>query len=72
MAHAPRFCPQRQHLLEQFVIAAQEQIDLQNAQLNAFIHGEGFPLEPEIADARERRDQTKYAVLAHEELHGCS
>ena len=72
MAAAPQFCTQRQQLLEQFVIAVQEQIDLQNARLKAFIHGEGFPFEREIADARKRRDQAKYAVLAHEESHGCS
>ena len=71
MAPAPQFCPERQRLLEQFMAAVQEQTDLQNTQIKALINGEGFNLEREIADARERRDQAKYAILAHDESHGC-
>ena len=72
MAPAPHFCRHRQQLLEQFISAVHEHINLQNAQLAALIQGKGFSLEQEIGEARERRDQAKYAVLEHDELHACA
>jgi hypothetical protein len=54
------------------MVAVQEQNNLPNDQIKALINGEGFTLEREIADARERRDRAKYAILAHDESHGCS
>jgi hypothetical protein len=72
MATSPPLCAERQRLLKEFMIAVQEQNNLQTDQIKALIDGEGFNLEREIADARERRDQAKYAVMEHEESHGCS
>ena len=71
MATVLQVCTERQRLLEQFIVAVQEQNNLQNDQMKALIDGEGFTLEMQIAAARERRDQAKYAILAHDESHGC-
>ncbi len=71
MAPVPHFCRRRQRLVEKFVRAVIEHNDVQTAQIEGLIRGAGFSLEREIADALDRRDRAKYAILAHEEAHGC-
>ena len=52
--------------------AVTEHHRLQTLQLESLVKGEGFLIyEGQIAEARERRDRAKYAILAHEDSHGC-
>jgi len=72
MAPCPIFCPRRQRLIEKFLKAVSEHHRLQTLQLESLVKGEGFRThERQIAEARERRDRAKYAILAHEDSHGC-
>lgn len=41
------------------------------AQLRAVMNGDGFQFQDELADALERKENAKYAVLAHQQEHGC-
>jgi hypothetical protein len=54
-----------------FTAAVQECNRLQTEQIKALLRGEGFLCEPEIAQATERRERTKYAVMEHQLRHGC-
>jgi len=33
--------------------------------------GEDFPFREEIAKAQQRKEEAKYAVIAHRQEHGC-
>jgi hypothetical protein len=44
---------------------------MQSAQVAAVLQGEDFPFEDEIARAAAKREQAKYAVIAHQAEHGC-
>jgi hypothetical protein len=64
-------CLQKEKLLKEFARAVSEYNRMHTAQLAAVLNGEDFPFEQEIALANERREQAKYAILAHREAHGC-
>ena len=54
-----------------FTAAVRECHRLQTEQIKAILRGEGFLLETQIAQAMERRERTKYAVMEHQQRHGC-
>ena len=54
-----------------FTQAVSDHHRIQSAQLAALLKGEDFPFEEEIAQAAARREEAKYAVLRHQEDHGC-
>ena len=68
---APIFCAERQRLIGQFLKAASEYLQALTEQLKSVTLGNGFGLETEIAAARQRKDEAKYAILKHESEHGC-
>jgi hypothetical protein len=71
MASSLIACIEKQRLLQEFARAVSEYHRLQSAQVAAVINGEGFLFEEQLADAAIRRDEAKYAVLAHQQAHGC-
>ena len=68
---APIFCADRQWLIAEFTAAASEHLQLLSEQLKSVALGHGFGLDPEIAAARQRKDEAKCAVLEHQSKHGC-
>jgi len=67
------FCEEKHLLSQEFVNAIKELLSLQNQQTLAVIAGDPdfSRLEAGIPAAGERKDQAKYALLAHIEAHGC-
>lgn len=64
-------CVESMRLLKEYANAVSECHRMQTAQLVAVRNGENFPFEEEIAKAAIRRENVKYAILAHREEHGC-
>jgi adenine specific DNA methylase Mod len=67
------FCEQKQRFIEEFIESNHILMDLQNHQTQAVIDQ-----DPEFARfddlihmAREKKDQAKYALMAHVERHHC-
>jgi hypothetical protein len=54
-----------------YVAAASDLNRIHSAQLAAVLNDEGFLFQAEFAEALERKERAKYAVLAHREQHGC-
>ena len=67
----PKACTEKRKLLKQFVKAVSDQHRIQSAQVAAVLNGQGFMFQSELAEANERKDQLKYAILAHLQEHGC-
>jgi len=44
---------------------------MMSAQVAAVLNGDDFSYEEEIAKAAARRENAKYAILAHQQEHGC-
>jgi hypothetical protein len=44
---------------------------IHSAQVAAVLNGEGFLFQEEFAAALDRKEAAKYAVLAHQQQHGC-
>jgi hypothetical protein len=70
-APSPIACAQKRALQKAFVKAVSELHRLQSAQVAAVLNGDGFLFRKEIAEAEELRAETKYAILAHQQDHGC-
>jgi len=64
-------CARKQALIRAFFCAVSDYHRMQTAQLAALRNREGFLFEDELAAAAIRRENAKYAVLAHAEEHGC-
>jgi len=64
-------CAEKRGLIMRFTAAVEECNRLQDKQIKALLRDEGFSLETQIAEAMERRDRTKYAVIKHLQEHGC-
>jgi hypothetical protein len=64
-------CIEKERLMRIFAHAVSEHHRMQSAQVAAVLHGEDFPFEEEIARAAARRENAKYAVIAHQQEHGC-
>jgi hypothetical protein len=67
------FCENKHRLMQDFMTAVQELLDLQSRQTAAVI--DGYPdfsrFDLPIHIASQRKDQAKYVFLAHVEAHGC-
>ena len=67
----PAFCAEKQRLTEAFTQAVSEYLRVQSAQSLAIAEGRGDEFEAEIAEARNRKECAKQAVVAHRREHGC-
>ena len=67
----PQPCGIKRDLLRAFANAVSEYHRLQSAQLLSLVKGRGFQFEKQLAEAALRRENAKYAILAHQEEHGC-
>lgn len=70
-APAPIACMEKRRLIMRFTAAIAECNKLQKEQITALLRGDGFLLETQIEEALERRNQTKHAVIEHQQQHGC-
>ena len=64
-------CIEKVKLLQEFARTVAEYHRMQTAQLASILKGEDFQFEREIAEAAAHRENAKYAVLAHQQEHGC-
>jgi len=66
-------CEEKHRLIEEFLGSNHVLMDLQNAQVQAVIDQdpEFSRFDDLIHMAREKKDQAKYALLAHVEKHQC-
>jgi hypothetical protein len=64
-------CSEKQRLLLEFTRAVSDYHRMQSAQLASLVRDAGFSFEREIAAAAQRRENAKYALIAHQEEHGC-
>ena len=64
-------CDVKLRLLEEFTKAVRNLNRIHSARLRAVMNGDSFRFEEEFAEALERREKAKYAVLAHQMAHGC-
>lgn len=67
------FCAVRQRLVDEFVDASRELIELQSQQAQCVIDGDDDfnRFEDLLHMARGRKDTAKYALIAHVEEHHC-
>jgi hypothetical protein len=64
-------CIEKERLMSEYAAAVSECNRMHSAQIAAVKRGEDFPFEEQIAKAAERRENAKYAILAHQQEHGC-
>jgi len=64
-------CIELHKLMEAFAKTVSELNRMQSAQTAALLRGEDFTFEEQIAEATRQRDNLKYAILKHQEEHGC-
>jgi hypothetical protein len=68
----PGFCKENQQLREEFLSAVRELVDIQKQQAEAVIDGADFArFDTLLHAAQERKEQAKYAWIAHVEFHRC-
>jgi hypothetical protein len=70
-ARAVILCMEKQRLIKEFERAKSDYHRMNTAQVLAVRNGENFPFQDEIAKAADRKEQAKYAILAHQQEHGC-
>ena len=70
-APTPIACAEKQRLLQAFTDAVSDCHRMQSAQLEVLLREDRFDFEIEIAKAAQRRELAKYAVIAHQQEHGC-
>jgi len=70
-AHSSVLCLHKEKLIREFANAVSEYNRMHSAQLAAVLKGEDFLFADEIAQAEQRKDEAKYAILAHRQEHGC-
>ena len=72
LPHVPS-CKEKRRLIDDFAAAYQELMELQTQQMQAAIdHDPDFSLfEDLIHMAIQKKDETKYAVIAHISEHHC-
>jgi hypothetical protein len=64
-------CAEKWRLLKAFTKAVSDLNRIHSAQMAAVLNGEGFQFQEEFEEALGRKEKAKYAVLAHQEEHGC-
>ena len=67
----PIACIEKKRLFDAFAHAVSEYNRMNTAQLRAVMRGDGFQFTEQVADAGQRKDEAKYAILKHEQEHGC-
>ena len=67
------FCARRQELVDEFVDASRAMADLSALQTQSVIDGDpDFSRFDDLLHmARERKNEAKYALIAHVQEHGC-
>ena len=67
------FCVEKYRLLNEFLKAIQELVEIQNQQAQAVIQGDSdfARFDVLLHMANERKDHAKYAWMAHVECHHC-
>jgi hypothetical protein len=65
------FCIERQKLINEFEWAVSEFNRMNSAQVAAVRNGHGFMFAEQIADAERFKENVKYAIIKHQEEHGC-
>jgi len=68
------FCGEKNRLQSDFVNAAQELITLEKQQIQAVTRGDSdlAQLDLMVRMAQEKKESTKYALMAHLESHACA
>ena len=64
-------CIEKERLLQALVQATLEFNRIYSARIASMASGEDGPSDEQLIETEIRRDNTKYALLAHEEEHGC-
>jgi|KBSSwiStaDraftv2_1062776.scaffolds.fasta_scaffold2121143_2 hypothetical protein len=70
-APAPIYCIELRRLKAAYTWAVSEYLRLQSAQLASILNGDSVTFQKELHGAEMRKNEAKYAVLAHREAHGC-
>ena len=70
-APAPISCTELRRLMDEYQWAVSEHFRYQSAQLVAIVNSDPFSFQRELHDAETRKNEAKYAILAHQEAHGC-
>ena len=67
-------CKDKQRLVDEFIAAARELINIQNQQMTAVVNDEeglGSNFENMLQAARKKKDEAMRAYASHLETHGC-
>jgi hypothetical protein len=70
-APAPILCMEKERLIRAYTDAALEYNHLNSIRIAALIRGEETPPVGQISEAEMRKENSKYAILAHMLDHGC-
>jgi hypothetical protein len=72
--NSPYSCEEVRRLLDAFGVAVQELMQLHEQQFLAVVDGdhEAGRFDLLIHDANQRKQNAKYALIAHVDTHGCS
>lgn len=67
------YCQEKQRLIDEFVEASRDLVELQSQQTQGVIDGDtDFARFDDLLHmARERKDLAKYALISHIEHHNC-
>ena len=68
---APFLCREKERLFAAYGKVAAECIRLHCARTEAVLQGEEFGLLDELAAAEIARENAKYAIIVHQQVHGC-
>ena len=64
-------CLEKLKLIKAFEWSVSEYNRMNTAQIAAVRNGEGFLFGEQVAEAGRAKERAKYAILKHEEEHGC-
>jgi hypothetical protein len=64
-------CAEKWRLLRVFTKAVSDMNRIHSAQVAALLNGEGFLFQEEFEEALGRKETAKYAVMVHQQEHGC-
>ena len=68
---AVKFCIEREKFLEAYTTAALRYNGLHSERIFAVINGLESPTADELIEAEIQKDKAKFALLTHQEKHGC-
>jgi hypothetical protein len=70
-AHSIILCLEKVKLIKAYEWCVSEYNRMNSAQVAALRNGDGFIFSEQIAEAGLLRERAKYAIIKHEEEHGC-